>query len=87
MGAALQDLHLALGHAEQACAVAAARAQQEQAAGNYKASWGVGMPCWAGQAGCDLGGATTWEHACRATACRRTRSAIHEHAGALGCSF
>ncbi|KAL4434272.1 hypothetical protein ABPG75_000713 [Micractinium tetrahymenae] len=36
MGPALLDLHLALGNAEQACAVAEARAQQEQAAGNYK---------------------------------------------------
>ena len=36
MGAALQDLHLALGNAEAACTVAVARAQQEQASGNYK---------------------------------------------------
>ena len=36
MGAALQDLHLALGNAEAACAVAVARAQREHAAGNYK---------------------------------------------------
>lgn len=36
MGSALQDLHLSLGNAEAACAVAVARAQREQAAGNYK---------------------------------------------------
>ena len=40
MGGALVDLHLALGNTVQACAVAEARAQQEQAAGNYKASTG-----------------------------------------------
>lgn len=45
VGPALLELHLALGNAEQACAVAVARAQREQAAGNYKVPWGVG--CWA----------------------------------------
>ena len=38
MGAALLELHLSLGNHEQACAVAVARAQQEQAVGNYKVS-------------------------------------------------
>lgn len=35
-GIILLDLHMALGNIAQACAVAEARAQQEQAAGNYK---------------------------------------------------
>ncbi|EFN57870.1 hypothetical protein CHLNCDRAFT_143342, partial [Chlorella variabilis] len=36
VGPALLELHLRLGNSEQACAVAVARAQQEQANGNYK---------------------------------------------------
>ncbi len=49
MGAALQDLHLALGNAEAACAVAVARAQRDQAAGNYKVThtvWRLWVGTW-----------------------------------------
>lgn len=46
-GPALLGLHLALGNAEQACAVAAARAHQEQDAGNYKVGFGRwDAECW-----------------------------------------
>lgn len=52
LGTALLDLHMALGNTDQACAVAEARAKQEQAAGNFKVRrraawqgpWAHGLP-------------------------------------------